>query len=402
MLTLQVGFWLCVGIIFYSYLIYPMMLAVAVRLHPPQTSAPETCEIPVENWPLISLIIAAYCEENVILQRLHNALMLDYPADRIEILIGVDGDLDATGEIVASIPDDRIRLLQFPVRRGKASVLNDCFAAATGEILLFSDANTFWDKDAAKQLVRHFTKNSIGGVCGRLILTDADGGTNCDGLYWRYENQLKEWEGQLGALLGANGAIYGIRKNLYQPIPTQTIIDDFLIGMRIHQQGSRFLYEPNAIAREETAPTISDEFKRRSRIGAGGFQSLAWLSSLLLPHYGLVSWAFWSHKVLRWICPAAMLVALVSNWFLAVTPPYQALLLLQSGFYLAALCGAMSILPGPLGKLSRVLWMFVNMNAALASGFWKWLSQSQSATWKRTDRSETEAESKPEFVASVK
>ncbi len=387
MMIVEILCWTSIGLIAYSYLIYPLLLALLAKFALVKSSV-NIEEISPEQWPMVSLVIAAYREESVIVERLRNALQLDYPSDKIEIIIGVDGNEDATGELVRSFQDSRIQLMQFPERRGKASVLNDCIAAARGEIILFSDANTFWDVDAAKLLVRHFEDEQVGGVCGRLLLTDADTGENVDGIYWRYENHLKEWEGKLGAILGANGAIYAIRKKLYQPIPSQTIVDDFVIGMRIHQSGFRLLYEKQAIAREETAPTISDELQRRIRIGAGAFQSLTWLWKLLLPRYPLVSWAFWSHKVLRWFCPAFMVIAIVSNYLLAATPLYQLLLALQGIFYAIAALGSVSLLPGKIGKIAQAAWMFVNMNFGLALGFNRWLFKTQKGTWKRTERSE--------------
>lgn len=378
--------WASIGLIVYSYLVYPFLLAILAKFSSPQ-SPRNIQEIPSEKWPMVSLVIAAYREESVIVERLKNALLLDYPDDKIEIIIGVDGEEDTTGKLVSEFQDSKIRLMQFPERRGKASVLNDCIEVARGELILFSDANTFWDADAAMQLVRHFEDPHVGGVCGRLLLTDASTGENIDGLYWRYENYLKEWEGKLGAILGANGAIYAIRKKLYKPIPAHTIVDDFVIGMRIHQQKQRLLYEKNAIAHEETAPTINDELQRRTRIGAGAFQSLTWLWKLLLPHYGLISWAFWSHKVLRWFCPAFMVIALASNLWLADTLPYQALLIPQGLFYGLAILGGFSLPKNQLGKVTKTAWMFVNMNLALALGFFRWLFKTQKGTWKRTKRS---------------
>ena len=388
-MLMEVLCWTSIGLIVYSYLIYPFILAMVAKFAP-ANSARKVEDFSDEQWPMVSLVIAAYREESVIVQRLHNALQLDYPADRIEIIIGVDGQEDTTGELVNTVQDSRIRLMQFPVRRGKASVLNDCIEVAQGEIILFSDANTFWDAEAAKTLVRHFEDAHVGGVCGRLLLTDASTGENMDGLYWRYENCLKQWEGKLGAVLGANGAIYAIRKELYSPIPAQTIVDDFLIGMRIHQQKRRLLYEKEAIAREETAPTIHDELQRRTRIGAGAFQSLTWLWRLLLPHYGLVSWSFWSHKVLRWFCPAFMVIALISNFWLANTLPFKALLLSQGLFYGIAVIGSLPLPENRATQIAKAAWMFVNMNLGLGLGFFRWLFKTQKGTWKRTERSETE------------
>lgn len=398
MIALQILFWTALGLTVYTYAIYPLLLVVLCRLQQPRRVASPQMTAPCDpdrEWPMVSLIIAAYREEAVILQRLNNALLCDYPADRLEILIGCDGNEDATGELVASCPDARVRLLQFEQRRGKPSVLNDCVAQARGEILVFSDANTFFEPDAIRQLVRHFDDPGTGGVCGKLLLIDPETGGNVDGLYWRYENFLKEREGQLGALLGVNGAIYAMRRSLFQPIPSETIVDDFLIGMRIHQQQARLIYDATAVATEESAPDIDAEFHRRARIGAGGFQSLAWLWPLLSPARGNVALAFWSHKVLRWFCPMLLVVALLSNLLLLDRPLYQVTLAAQLLLYVAALLGKSiggASLPA---RLSRLPAMFVSMNAALLVGFVRWLSGRQRAAWKRTDRSDEATAKKP-------
>lgn len=378
-----------IGLIVYAYAVYPLAIALLARrrhTRPAGNSVDAVTRRP-EDWPFVSLIIAAYKEEGIILQRLNNALFMDYPADRLEIIIGCDGNEDRTGDLVRTVGDARIRLLQFPARRGKPSVLNDCVAAARGDVLAFSDANTFWDRDALKQLVRHFQEERVGGVCGQLILTDPETGANVDGVYWKYENFLKRCEGKIGALLGFNGAIYAIRRELWEPIPAHSIVDDFLIGMRIYLRQRTLVFEENAVANEESAPSMQAEFHRRARIGAGGFQSLGWLLPLLHPRYGAVAFAFWSHKVLRWFCPALMLAALGANLVLVARPPYAALLAGQVLFYGLALAG--SRLPGNrlAGRVARLCSMFVGMNAALAVGFWRWASKSQSGAWKRTARS---------------
>jgi Glycosyltransferases, probably involved in cell wall biogenesis len=387
MTLVELLFWGSVGLIAYAYAGYPMILWLLVRCRAARRPAPKI-QGARDEFPRVSLIIAAYKEESVILQRLQNALTLDYPADRLEIIVGCDGNEDATAELVRTVDDSRIRLMAFENRRGKPSVLNDCVEVATGELIAFSDANTFWNRDALKLLVDHFRDSNVGGVCGQLLLTDPATGDNVDGLYWRYENFLKKCEGQLGALLGFNGAIYAIRRELWTPIPPQTIVDDFLIGMRIHQTRRRLIFEEKAVAHEETAPSISAEFHRRARIGAGGFQSLCWLLPLLSPHYGLVSFAFWSHKVLRWLCPVFMALALLANLLLMTHPLYAVFFVLQLGFYAVAFAGRFLPNRGALSKLVRLSSMFVEMNAALAVGFYRWASRRQSGAWKRTARSQ--------------
>ncbi|MCA8999620.1 MAG: glycosyltransferase family 2 protein [Planctomycetaceae bacterium] len=387
-LVLAIVYWASVGLVVYSYVLYPILLGTVAKLFGKgsQTTARETMS--PEEWPSVSLIIAAYKEEQVILERIHNALQMDYPADRLEILIGCDGNEDTTGELVQTVDDPRVQLMQFPVRRGKPSVLNDCVAAANGELLAFSDANTFWDQDALKRLVSHFDELGIGGVCGQLLLTDPHTGENVDGLYWKYENQLKRWEAKIGALLGVNGAIYALRRELWQPIPANSIVDDFLIGMRVHGQGSRLLFDERAVAREESAPNMQAEFHRRARIGAGGFQSLFWLWPLLNPLRGSVAWAFWSHKVLRWFCPAFLAVAFIANLTLIREPLYQGLFAAQVLFYAIALLGRWIPGNGLAARLTRLTTMFVSMNAALAVGFCRWFRNNQSGAWKRTARSQ--------------
>lgn len=377
-------FWLSMVGIIYTWVVYPVLLVVLARIGGRKASSANND--PAFDWPKISLVIAAYREESVILERLNNAVLLDYPSDRLEILIGCDGNEDLTGEVVENYADDRVRLLQYPERRGKASVLNDTVPQANGDIIVFSDANTNMNSDALKNLVCHFANPDVGGVCGQLILTDPDTGQNVDGVYWKFENFLKRNEAKLGALLGVNGAIYAIRRELYSPIPSNTIVDDFLIGMRIHLKGADLVYEPAAIAVEETAPSIAGEFGRRVRIGAGNIQSLQWLYPLLSPGRGAVALTFFSHKLMRWICPVLLLTALVSNIYLIENETYRRILALQIVFYVCAMAG-LKVGPGPgVKKLLRLPTMFVAMNVALLFGFFRLITSAQSGTWKRTER----------------
>ena len=388
-MVVKTAFWLSVVGILYAWVIYPVLVWVLARLASKRSGSSSIGDAEFD-WPMVSLVIAAYREESVILERLNNAIMLDYPLDRLQILIGCDGDEDLTGELVGNYADDRVRLLQYPERRGKASVLNDSVPQAMGDIIVFSDANTNMKPDALKKLVGHFADSDVGGVCGQLVLTDPLTGRNVDGIYWSFENFLKRSEAKLGALLGVNGAIYAIRRELFSPIPANTIVDDFLIGMRIHLQRRKLVYEPNALANEETAPTISGEFNRRVRIGAGNFQSLGWLAPLLNPKRGAIAVTFFSHKVMRWLCPVFLLAALISNIFLIEDLFYSRTLALQIVFYVISMAG-LKIGPGPgWTKLLRLPAMFVAMNVALLFGFFRLISTSQSGTWKRTERSEAE------------
>jgi cellulose synthase/poly-beta-1,6-N-acetylglucosamine synthase-like glycosyltransferase len=342
------------------------------------------------EWPTVSLLIAALNEEKWIEQRVENALEQDYPADKLQIVVASDGSTDRTAAIVGKLAErypGRIVLHDFAQRRGKASVLNALLPTLTGQFVALSDANTFFDRAAVKNLVRWFADDQVVAVCGRLELLDAATGRNVDGLYWRYENFLKRCEARLGALLGANGAVYAIRREQYVPIPGDTIIDDFVIPllMKLRSRG-RIVYDAEAVATEECPPHVGDEFRRRARIGAGGFQSLVRLWPLALPTAGWTSLAFVSHKVLRWFAPLLLIVALLANVALLAQPLYQALLAVQLAFYAAAAIGYVVPGNGTLPRWLRLTTMFASMNAALAVGFWRWLAGSQGGTWQRTAR----------------
>jgi cellulose synthase/poly-beta-1,6-N-acetylglucosamine synthase-like glycosyltransferase len=385
--TLEILFWVCAAGVCYTYLGYPILVWMISRRFPDPVRLAEDA-VPPTDWPKVSLIIAAYKEEKVILPRLVNATLLDYPPEKLEILVGVDGQEDCTGELVQEFQDSRVRLVQYPQRRGKASVLNDTVPQAQGDILVFSDANTMTKPDSLKNLVRHFRDSQIGSVCGKLELIDSASGQNVDGIYWKYENFLKGCESRINGLLGVNGGIYALRKELYEPLPTNAIVDDFLIGMRVHLQRKRLVYDSTAIALEETPDTIGQEFQRRTRIGAGGFQSLKWLAPLLNPRRGWIAFTFWSHKMLRWICPLFLLGAALSNACLIEVHLYSMLAGLQAAFYLLAAVGMWWLTGNRLPRILRLPAMFVSMNAALLVGLWRSLRGIRGGTWKRTERTQ--------------
>ncbi|MGO9598655.1 MAG: glycosyltransferase family 2 protein [Isosphaeraceae bacterium] len=387
-------FWVFASLIVFAYAAYPIVIWLASRCFARAPIAPEQLR---ENLPFVSVLIVAHDEEQVIEERVQNALAMDYPADRLEIVFALDGCTDRTASIVQSYQSRCVRVLEFPARRGKSATLNDAFEELVGEIVLLSDANTQIDPTAAHRLVRWFRLPDVGVVCGRLVLHDPVTGRNVDSLYWKYETFLKQCEGRLGALLGANGAIYAIRRDLHQPIPNQTVIDDFVVPLLAKlRSGCRIMYDASAVACEETPAAVGSEFRRRARIGAGGFQSIGLLWRLLDPRRGWVALAFLSHKVLRWLCPFFMIGLVVTNLLLVESDFYRWTLLAQVSFYVVSLLASL-VPPSIKGfKPLRLATMFTSMNLALFVGFWRWMLGRQRGAWARTCRVSVREEAVPD------
>ncbi len=391
--VIRVMFWLCVGGVVYTYVGYPVVVWAFASAFGRRRGAPA----PVcGNEPTVSVVIVAHNEEASIGARLANALGLEYPADHLEIVVASDGSTDRTAEIVASNRDPRVRLMGFPLRRGKAAVLNDVLPTLTSDIVVLSDANTFMAANAVRRMVRWFGDLRIGVVVGRLMLTDSVTGRNVDGLYWKYETFLKRMDARLNALLGANGAIYALRRSQFVPMPNDTLVDDLVLPLLIRlNSGCDIVYDEAVVAFEETPADLASEFMRRRRIGTGGFRSLRVLWPLLSPTRGWIAFTFMSHKVLRWLCPLLLVGALALNVPLAPHALYGWALSLQALFYVGAAAGL--IVPGSGGaaRLLRLLTMFTSMHGALLAGCWQWVAGVGGGTWERTARSATTASAIP-------
>jgi cellulose synthase/poly-beta-1,6-N-acetylglucosamine synthase-like glycosyltransferase len=278
-----------------------------------------------------------------------------------------------------------VRLYAAP-RAGKTSVLNRCIPLASGDIVVLTDANTRIEPDAVQRLVRHFEDPEVGAVCGKLTLFNPSKRDYEESAYWSYESLIKLYEGKRGAVMGANGGLYAIRRKLFTALPESTIVDDFVIPLRILEHGFKVVYEPLAVAHEETTEDYEQEFGRRARIAAGNFQSLALVPGLLSPAAGFSAFAFWSHKLLRWCAPALMGLALLANLFLLDSTFYRLTLFTQVTFYALAYLGKAGVLRGTGRRIASVAYYFVTMNLAIAVGFWRFLRNSQRAAWDRTAR----------------
>lgn len=375
-------FWFFTALIVYTYFIYVIVLIVihAVAKHNAITSE--------SFMPSISIIISAHDEGRIILEKIENCKKLDYPKDKLEILIGSDGSTDNTIKLASESGVGYIKVFDFKERRGKVNVLKDLAGKAKGKILVFSDANTIYQPDAIKHLVKYFIDKRIGCVCGRLKLKSPNGSEEgeYEGLYWRYESFIKSMEGELGVLLGANGGIYAVRKDLFPDIPSGTIIEDFVIPMTILEKGYRVIYEKKALAFEESSKTISDERKRKIRLGAGAYQALFMTLPMLNIFKGLPSFAYWSHKVIRWLVPFFMIAIFVLNMFLLKNDLYRIIYLMQVIGYSMALLGWFSNRIGLHSKLLFLAYYFVAMNLSLFLGFFRFISGQQKVTWQRVAR----------------
>ena len=330
--------------------------------------------------------LSAYNEEETIERTISHWLAIDYPPKLLEIIVGSDASSDRTVEIAQRYASQGVRVLHFPTRRGKMAVISDSAARAEGEILIFSDANTIVRPDAVAKLVRHFDQPIVGAVCGELHLAAPDGTAGQEGAYWRYEVTLKILESRLDSVLGANGAIYAIRRDLFPNLPHNLITDDFIIPMKVRALDFRVLYDPEAVAVEDAPTRVSDEFRRRMRIGAGNWQALWHCRSLLLPWRGFVSVAYGSHKVIRWFTPFLLPVGFLASALLMSSPIWRLLFILQTGFYLAALLGWLLGRVGLRIGLLRLASYFLAINAALGLGMVRGVFGLQRAAWRRTAR----------------
>ena len=406
--TFQIALLMLVLVFAYTWVGYPILLAVAARRA--QTIPDDYAPLSDDALPPIQVILSAYNEAGVIADRIRNLRSIDYPENKLTVLLGTDGCTDKTAAVArqAAEGDPRIQVLEFAENRGKVAVLRELVAGidtdeAHAHILLFTDANTMFAHDAVRKLVNHFQDSRIGGVCGRLVFTDAGATSENpaeEGAYWRLETKLKTWESTLDSCLGANGAIYAMRPGLFwRAIPTNTIVDDFVIGMKIREQGYRVCYEPAAVA-EEALPAVGDEWVRRVRIGAGDYQAAVFCRACLHPRFGTFAWSFWSHKILRWFTPHVILLMAAISYPLAVTvwlcglPMSHALLPIVvasglSAFLAAGRIGAARRGKGRTGRRAHLCATcdhFITMHAALLVGFFRFLGGNMSGAWKRTPR----------------
>ena len=387
-------FWFCVLFIAYVYVGYPVILALLARLRrAPELYPPIT--------PQVSILIAAYNEQNVIATKLENTLALNYPKDCMQILVAADGSDDGTPEIVQTFAGRGVELSYDAQRRGKMAAINRALPRLRHEILVFSDANNLYARNALRELVKPFADPRIGAVTGsKIIMDDQDAHAKADGMYWKYESWVKKNETRLGSCTGVAGEILAMRRSLYQPPPDHVINDDFFIGMSVLRQGYRLVYAPAAHSYERSSLTEKDETMRRSRIVAGRYQAMLMSGSVLPWRHPVLVWQILSHKFMRPLVPLMMIVAFLVTvaaciWqpvapgqpWLYLAPPYNSLFLFaELAICLLAVFGGSLKDKGMLGKMLYLPTFLVNSNLAAILGLYSFFTGKQTALWRRARR----------------
>jgi biofilm PGA synthesis N-glycosyltransferase PgaC len=372
-------FWCCVSLLSYVYFGYPALIGFLALFRSRPASLEEGC-------PHASIVVVAHNEGARVEQRISNLLALDYPAERLEILLASDGSTDDTVARARYYASDRLRVIEFESRRGKAGVLNEVIPQARADIVVLADARQRFAPGVVRALVRHFSDPEVGAVSGELILESdprANGVGEGLGFYWRYEKFIRATESRIDSTIGTTGAIYAIRKYLFESIAEDTLLDDVLIPMQIARRGYRVLFEREALAYDRAAPSASVELTRKVRTIAGNIQLFSSHHWLLNPLHNRLWFQTWSHKLLRLLSPFALLGAFGANLLLLGEAPYRWSLELQAAFYAAALAGFGRRNSARTPTLLSLPYTFCLLNWATALAFVRFTSGQQTVTWER-------------------
>ena len=404
MTTIKVFFWICLVLCIYTYAGYGVILYLMVCLKRWLKGKTQTPELPAdENLPEVTLLICAFNEQEVIEEKMKNTNNLDYPSDKLHIMWVTDGSTDNTNEYLKAYPN--VQIVFSPERRGKTAALNHGISEVKTPLTVLTDANTMINREAIREIVRCFMDPQVGCVAGEkrvMARTEGDVAAEGEGLYWKYESTLKRWDSELYSAMGAAGELNAIRTNLYQPMPEEALLDDFVMSMRMVDEGYKIAYTSKAYALEYGSANLEEEGKRKRRIAAGGLQSSWWLRSMLLPFTTqqgkrqgwsrwLVAFQLLSHRVLRWtITPTAMMALIPLNVALVMMKAgtvYTVVWILQLLFYLAALGGYMLEQRGRKNKLLYVPYYFLFMNINVFRGMHYLRTHQGGGAWEKAKRS---------------
>lgn len=394
MLILKTIFWTLAFIVVYTYIGYGLVLYLLVRIRR-IFRRNKTTTVANDYQPDVTLFISAYNEKDYVQSKMNNSLQLNYPKDKLKIVWVTDGSDDGTPDLLMQYP--QVSVHHLPERNGKISAMNRGMKFVTTPIVIFSDANTMLGKDSIQRIVQLFANPTVGCVSGEKRIqnkeTDVASGAG-EGLYWKYESALKKWDAELYSVVGAAGELFAIRTALYQEVEKDTLLDDFIISLRVAQSGYTIQYDPEAYAIETASANVKEELKRKVRISAGGIQSVVRLKSLLnIFKYGTLSFQYISHRVLRWtITPLSLFLIIPIGFMLAWNEgiielgTYSILFWLQLLFYIAALTGWFLENKSTRIKVLFVPYYFFIMNLSVILGFFRYIKKTQSVNWERAKR----------------
>ena len=374
-------FWTAVGLVMFTYFGYSISILVLSRVirRPPLRG---------DAMPFVTFLITAYNEQRNIAAKLEQTLGLDYPTDRLEILVASDGSTDQTDEIVRQFAPRGVRLVRVEGRVGKTETQNQAVKQARGEIIIFSDATTRYEGSAVRKIVRNYADPEVGAVSGRYEYFNPTGAAIGLGsiLFWKYENLIKRLQTDIRTITGCCGCIYSLRKAAYVPLPAD-IISDLCEPLKVLEQGYRIVFEPEAIAYEETTERTREEFKMRVRVVTRGMRGLLFVRHLFNPvRYPFVSFQLFSHKVLRWLVPIFMLVALGANSFLLDHTLYRVTILLQATLIGLALLGWLAERLRLRVPLVGIPLYFATVNAAAVVAMYRIWQGHKAVTWETVRR----------------
>jgi len=383
-------FWVSLFIVFYTYIGYGIVLYGLVKLKSLVVKSVNRED--GSFTPSLTLIVAAYNEETVIEEKIRNTLALHYPEDKFKMIFVTDGSTDATAAIISKYP--QIQLLHKDERSGKITAVHRAMLQVQTEIAVFTDANTFLNKEALLRIAKHYADPKVGAVSGekRVHIESASDATAGEGFYWKYESKLKKWDADLHSVVGAAGELFSVRTNLYESVEPDTLLDDFMISMKIAIKGYKIAYDPYAYAVEASSENLKEEYKRKVRIAAGSIQSLVRAKKLINPFFDAVLFfQYISHCVLRWIItPFLIIVFFISNITIVVYSPatiFQLFLFLQTFFYTIAIAGWVFKKKKMRVKILFIPYYFCFMNFCMIAGIYRYLfTQKASVLWDKAKR----------------
>jgi cellulose synthase/poly-beta-1,6-N-acetylglucosamine synthase-like glycosyltransferase len=384
-------FWVCLFLIAYAYIFYPIVLFIAYVLSQVRRDWQyltgrrnrRASALAAEQLPTVTLIVPAHNEQTCLSNKIVNLRQIDYPVEKLQIVIVSDGSTDLTNKILSSLEDPKIEVVLLPKRRGKSEALNIAVSHAHHDILVFSDTSTLFAPKAVKNLTRHFSNPKVGVVCGALEFERTSESKQTEGIYWEYESMLRLMEARLGATLTASGALFASRRSAFRLLAPETIIEDFVIPMNARNLGYSVVYDPEATATEIAASSVVGEFTRRVRLAVGSFQALKGFLTTSLD--GFTSVAFVSHKLLRWILPFLLIALLVSNVFLIEKSLYRAVFVGQLLFFLWAWMGFIFRRRVHGVRYALVGYFLLAMNLAFLIGFLRFVTGREEGVWQRVN-----------------